>query len=109
MASSWRFALFLSVLLMVDGVATLRGNHRDAVVNRTDSGHTTTGDTGHDDGGQEDSSHGDSGHGDGGEPITTLPIVTWKWHHVSTPYLVTLWILVSWICKLKLSPVLWSR
>ncbi|CAL8298963.1 unnamed protein product [Lota lota] len=33
-------------------------------------------------------------------PITTLPIVTWKWEHVKVPYLVALWILVSWICKL---------
>ncbi|KAI4876210.1 hypothetical protein NFI96_017943 [Prochilodus magdalenae] len=32
--------------------------------------------------------------------ITTLPIVTWKWHHVETPYLVALWILVCWLCKL---------
>ncbi|XP_059899507.1 sodium/hydrogen exchanger 3-like [Gadus macrocephalus] len=33
-------------------------------------------------------------------PITTLPIVSWRWEHVRAPYLVTLWILVSWICKL---------
>uniref|UniRef100_A0A3B4F8S8 Sodium/hydrogen exchanger n=1 Tax=Pundamilia nyererei TaxID=303518 RepID=A0A3B4F8S8_9CICH len=33
-------------------------------------------------------------------PITTLPIVTWKWHHVTTQYLVALWILVAWLCKL---------
>uniref|UniRef100_A0A8C7Z9G2 Sodium/hydrogen exchanger n=1 Tax=Oryzias sinensis TaxID=183150 RepID=A0A8C7Z9G2_9TELE len=32
--------------------------------------------------------------------ITTLPIVSWKWHHVSQPYLVALWILVCWLCKL---------
>lgn len=32
--------------------------------------------------------------------ITTLPIVTWKWHHVETPYLVALWILTCWLCKL---------
>ncbi|XP_026867376.1 sodium/hydrogen exchanger 3.1 isoform X2 [Electrophorus electricus] len=32
--------------------------------------------------------------------ITTVPIVTWKWHHVETPYLVALWILVCWLCKL---------
>ncbi|TKS88746.1 Sodium/hydrogen exchanger 3 [Collichthys lucidus] len=64
----------------------------------TDSDHDTSGD-----GGQHgtDSGHdsGDGGHG-GGVPITTLPIVSWKWHHVSTPYLVALWILVSWLCKL---------
>ncbi|XP_056335790.1 sodium/hydrogen exchanger 3.2 [Danio aesculapii] len=32
--------------------------------------------------------------------ITTLPIVTWKWPHVETPYLVALWILTCWLCKL---------
>lgn len=62
----------------------------------TDSGHDTSG---HGDSGHGDSGHGDSGHGGG--PITTLPIVSWKWHHVSTPYLVALWILVSWLCKLS--------
>ncbi|KAJ3608883.1 hypothetical protein NHX12_023412 [Muraenolepis orangiensis] len=40
---------------------------------------------------------GGGGHGDGGHehgaPITTLPIVSWKWDHVKVPYLVTLWIL----------------
>uniref|UniRef100_A0A669BBZ0 Sodium/hydrogen exchanger n=1 Tax=Oreochromis niloticus TaxID=8128 RepID=A0A669BBZ0_ORENI len=41
---------------------------------------------------------GEGGHGVG--PITTLPIVTWKWHHISTQYLVALWILVAWLCKL---------
>ncbi|XP_044028809.1 sodium/hydrogen exchanger 3-like isoform X2 [Siniperca chuatsi] len=54
----------------------------------TDSGHNTSGDT------------GEGGDGHGGKPITTLPIVTWKWGHVSTPYLVALWVLVSWLCKL---------
>lgn len=57
-----------------------------------DSGTNSSSDDGHDTG------H-DDGHG--GEPITTLPIVSWKWHHVTTPYLVALWILVSWICKLS--------
>ncbi|CAL9690761.1 unnamed protein product [Knipowitschia caucasica] len=42
-------------------------------------------------------SEGGSGHG---APITTLPIVTWKWHHVEAPYIVMLWILVCWLCKL---------
>ncbi|XP_042290774.1 sodium/hydrogen exchanger 3-like isoform X2 [Thunnus maccoyii] len=55
----------------------------------------------HDSSGGHDSSHGDSGHdGHGGGPITTLPIVSWKWHHVTTPYLVAVWILVCWLCKL---------
>ncbi len=44
-------------------------------------------------------STGGDGHG-GGDAISTLPIVTWKWHHVETPYLVALWILTCWLCKL---------
>ncbi|MEQ2176283.1 hypothetical protein GOODEAATRI_026458 [Goodea atripinnis] len=38
----------------------------------------------------------------GNDSTTTLPIVTWKWHHVSEPYLVALWVLVSWLCKLNI-------
>ncbi|KAI7798992.1 putative solute carrier family 9, partial [Triplophysa rosa] len=38
--------------------------------------------------------------GDAPAGITTLPIVIWKWHHVETPYLVALWILTCWLCKL---------
>ncbi|XP_071751038.2 sodium/hydrogen exchanger 3 isoform X1 [Centroberyx gerrardi] len=59
----------------------------------TGSGHETGGGAGH--GGETD--HGEHGHG---APITTLPIVSWKWDHVTTPYLVALWVLVSWLCKL---------
>lgn len=40
--------------------------------------------------------------------LQTLPIVTWKWHHVETPYLVALWVLVCWLCKLG-KPFLASR
>ncbi|XP_023830955.1 sodium/hydrogen exchanger 3 [Salvelinus sp. IW2-2015] len=40
--------------------------------------------------------------------ITTLPIVIWKWEVIKVPYLVALWILVSWLCKLvfQLNPCL---
>ncbi|XP_076611205.1 sodium/hydrogen exchanger 3-like [Chaetodon auriga] len=120
MAATWRFALFLCVLLMVSrgpslasddtGHGTVASSDHGTTTSSdsdtghgTDTGNDTSGDTGHEDTGHEDSGHGDSGHGDsghGGGPITTLPIVSWKWHHVSTPYLVALWILVSWICKL---------
>ncbi|RVE66650.1 hypothetical protein OJAV_G00109660 [Oryzias javanicus] len=41
-----------------------------------------------------------SGSGHEAPVITTLPIVSWKWSHVSEPYLVALWILVCWLCKL---------
>ncbi|XP_016407278.1 sodium/hydrogen exchanger 3-like [Sinocyclocheilus rhinocerous] len=42
----------------------------------------------------------DSTDGHAPSVISTLPIVTWKWHHVETPYLVALWILTCWLCKL---------
>uniref|UniRef100_W5MMV8 Sodium/hydrogen exchanger n=1 Tax=Lepisosteus oculatus TaxID=7918 RepID=W5MMV8_LEPOC len=32
--------------------------------------------------------------------ISTFQIVTFKWEHVMEPYLVALWILVAWLCKL---------
>ncbi|XP_037831694.1 sodium/hydrogen exchanger 3 isoform X1 [Kryptolebias marmoratus] len=41
---------------------------------------------------------GGSAHGEA--VITTLPIVSWKWEEVEVPYLVALWILVCWLCKL---------
>ncbi|XP_060760070.1 sodium/hydrogen exchanger 3-like [Neoarius graeffei] len=41
--------------------------------------------------------------------ITTLPIVTWKWHHVDTPYFVALWIFVCWLCKLVIQMNTWLK
>ncbi|MBN3311139.1 SL9A3 protein, partial [Amia calva] len=38
--------------------------------------------------------------GHGATTITTFQIVTWKWDHISVPYLVALWVLVCWLCKL---------
>lgn len=64
-----------------------------------DSGHGTDNGTHADSGHGTD--HGDSGGHGHGPPITTLPIVSWKWSHVTTPYLVALWVLVSWLCKLS--------
>ncbi|XP_036948830.1 sodium/hydrogen exchanger 3-like isoform X1 [Acanthopagrus latus] len=98
MAATWRNALFLCMLLMVSVGSSLANE---------DTGHDTpsSGDSGtnsssdHDTGSDDSHDTGNSG-GHGGEPITTLPIVSWKWPHVTTPYLVALWILVSWICKL---------
>ncbi|XP_062265685.1 sodium/hydrogen exchanger 3-like isoform X2 [Platichthys flesus] len=91
MATTWRFALFLFVMLLGSGGLSLA----------IEKSGTTEPSGGH---GVDPSSspapgHGDTGGGHGGGPITTLPIVTWKWLHVSTPYLVALWILVSWLCK----------
>ncbi|KAI3358127.1 hypothetical protein L3Q82_003125 [Scortum barcoo] len=42
-------------------------------------------------------SQSEHGHGSG---ITGIPIVNFKWHHVETPYLVALWILVAFLSKL---------
>uniref|UniRef100_A0A8C3ARV1 Sodium/hydrogen exchanger n=1 Tax=Cyclopterus lumpus TaxID=8103 RepID=A0A8C3ARV1_CYCLU len=39
-------------------------------------------------------------HGHGSVAITGIPVVTFKWHHVETPYLVALWILVAGLAKL---------
>lgn len=97
MAASWGFTLFLCVLLMVCRGLSLAGEDPDQTLsssgqvkalspeidNALGSNHGTTGEGGH-----------------AVEPITTLPIVSWKWYHVTTPYLVALWILVSWLCKL---------
>lgn len=97
MATTWTFVLFLSFILTTSrGLSLASEEQRSASV---DTGHDTTGDVGNDTSG--DTGHGDSGGGHGAASITTLPIVTWKWHHVSVPYLVALWILVSWICKLS--------
>lgn len=35
-----------------------------------------------------------------GSRITGIPIVTFKWHHVEAPYLIALWVLVSFLGKL---------
>ncbi|KAI3358126.1 hypothetical protein L3Q82_003124 [Scortum barcoo] len=108
MAATWRFALFLCMFLMLtlrpslasDGTkrsVTASSDRSSGLSTKTtpDSGHGSTSDSGH-------NTTGDAG-GGGHEPaaITTLPIVTWKWHHVEQPYLVALWILVSWLCKLS--------
>uniref|UniRef100_A0A671LYM9 Sodium/hydrogen exchanger n=1 Tax=Sinocyclocheilus anshuiensis TaxID=1608454 RepID=A0A671LYM9_9TELE len=35
------------------------------------------------------------------ENLTGLPIVTFKWHHVQTPYLVIIWVFVAGLAKLS--------
>lgn len=122
MAITWRFALCLSMLLLLSrSLASSDADHGS-----TDHGSTDHGSTDHDSTDHSSTDHGsasssdhantsssghdnaDGGHdsGHGGEPITTLPIVSWKWHHVETPYLVALWILVSWTCKISECPLL---
>ncbi|KAK5854633.1 hypothetical protein PBY51_004812 [Eleginops maclovinus] len=39
-------------------------------------------------------------HVHGSSVITGIPVVTFKWHHVETPYLIALWILVAGLGKL---------
>ncbi|XP_060916058.1 sodium/hydrogen exchanger 3-like [Labrus mixtus] len=92
MAATWRFALFFCMCLIVSrcpSEANSDTGHdsadtRHASIPSSDSGHVQPGNEG----------------GDHSKPITTLPIVSWKWPHVSEPYIVALWILVCWICKL---------
>lgn len=111
MAISWRFAVCLSVLLLLSrSLASGDADHASTDHASTDHGSTDHGSTsGSDHANTSSSGHNDadSGHGDGhgGEPITTLPIVSWKWHHVEAPYLVALWILVCWICKISECPL----
>ncbi|KAL6099451.1 slc9a3 [Pungitius sinensis] len=38
--------------------------------------------------------------GHGSSAIAGIPVVTFKWHHVETPYLVAVWILVAGLAKL---------
>ncbi|KAM6974670.1 sodium/hydrogen exchanger 3-like [Tautogolabrus adspersus] len=85
MAATWRFALFFFMCLMVSRCTSEASS---------DTGHASipSSDSGHVQAGKEGGGHS--------KPITTLPIVSWKWSHVSTPYIVALWILVCWICKL---------
>lgn len=101
MATTCQFALSLCMLLLVSTSLSLASDdtgHRSTI--SSDNGNTSSSgsdtETGHDTSG--DTEHGGGGHEN--EPITTVPIVSWKWHHVETPYLVALWILVSWLCKL---------
>ncbi|KAM6899601.1 sodium/hydrogen exchanger 3-like [Xenentodon cancila] len=81
MAGVWRPVFFLCLMLVASSGLSLASEDR-SYNSTTDNSEDGT----------------DSGHGGGN--ITTLPIVTWKWKHVATYYLVGLWILVSWICKL---------
>uniref|UniRef100_A0A3B5L1M8 Sodium/hydrogen exchanger n=1 Tax=Xiphophorus couchianus TaxID=32473 RepID=A0A3B5L1M8_9TELE len=73
MAEQWRSALLLCLLMAASSLAS--------------TGTTAPASTGN-----------DTEHGTG--TINTLPIVTWKWHHVEVPYLVALWVMVCWLCKL---------
>ncbi|CAI5691325.1 unnamed protein product [Oreochromis niloticus] len=87
MATCWGFTLFLCMLLIACGGLSLASEEAETRNSQTDTGT-----------GSSSNTTGEGGHGVG--PITTLPIVTWKWHHISTQYLVALWILVAWLCKL---------
>uniref|UniRef100_A0A671QQA8 Sodium/hydrogen exchanger n=1 Tax=Sinocyclocheilus anshuiensis TaxID=1608454 RepID=A0A671QQA8_9TELE len=96
MAFLQQFALLLALLIVFSTSCKAAGLEIDSV----EVGHnyslksTATEDT--------STSTNNSNGGDGQAPssITTLPIVIWKWHHVETPYLVALWILTCWLCKL---------
>lgn len=94
MASTWRVALCLCSVLLLSSTPSLAS---------TAEGHDGTGSDEHGDASSTGSGMGhETGEGGGheAENITTLPIVSWNWHHVETPYLVALWVLVGWLCKL---------
>ncbi|XP_051948888.1 sodium/hydrogen exchanger 3-like [Xyrauchen texanus] len=86
MAFQWHLALFL-VLLVVYSTP-----FRAAVLEREDENSERST-------GVATGTNGTSG-GHAPAAISTLPIVVWKWHHVETPYLVAVWILTCWLCKL---------
>ncbi|KAF3707201.1 Sodium/hydrogen exchanger 3 [Channa argus] len=105
MATPWQFALSFCVLLMVSRGLSLTSEDSKTETLDTQRGTRSSSDHGYTLGsnvGSEnkpDSGEGDGGHHGGGN-LTTLPIVSWKWEHVTEPYLVALWILVCWLCKL---------
>ncbi|XP_056598130.1 sodium/hydrogen exchanger 3.2 isoform X1 [Triplophysa dalaica] len=88
MACLGNFALFLVLFVILNAqcrAVTIEEKDENTFKNTpTDTGSTTN----------------TSGGGHEPAAIQTLPIVTWKWHHVETPYLVALWILTCWLCKL---------
>ncbi|KAM6974361.1 sodium/hydrogen exchanger 3-like [Tautogolabrus adspersus] len=101
MAATWRFALFFCMCLIVSRCTSEASS--DTGHDSADAGHATSPSSDHGDNSSSDSGHVQAGSEEGGHhsgPITTLPIVSWKWSHVSVPYIVALWILVSWLCKL---------
>lgn len=90
MASTWRFALCLCSFLLLTRTPSLASSAEG-----DDS-------TSSDEHGEASSPDSETGHEveNKVENITTLPIVSWKWHHIETPYMVALWVLVGWLCKL---------
>lgn len=93
MPSRWRFTLglcgFLLLLARTPSLASSAEGQESSQQHGNTSGPES--ETGH---------QSAEGGGHQAEDITTLPIVSWKWHHVETPYLVALWVLVGWLCKL---------
>ncbi|XP_041933509.1 sodium/hydrogen exchanger 3-like [Alosa sapidissima] len=92
-------ALVLLLLLLLQArpcCASTASHGEDAASQGDTVDHNNTGAHGETEGHEST----DNGGEHGAANITTLPIVIWKWHHVSIPYIVALWILVCWLCKL---------
>ncbi|XP_039677164.1 sodium/hydrogen exchanger 3.2 isoform X2 [Perca fluviatilis] len=85
MAATWQFALFICMFLMESRGETPASDVTTMTItnlsNRTEVAPSS--------GPGNNSSEGS----------TSLAVVSWRWEHVSTPYLVALWVLVSWLCK----------
>lgn len=94
MASTWGLALCLCSFLLLSTTPSLASTAGGGLPSSSSSSSENG----------NSSSSGSEGTGEGGghgaPNVTTLPIVTWKWHHVEQPYLVALWVLVAWLCKL---------
>lgn len=82
-AWSWLLASVLLICLVLSAKAD--ATNRDSLAKS--SHHQPT----------ANSSQTHDGHG---SQITGIPIVTFKWHHVQAPYLVALWVLVSFLGKI---------
>lgn len=92
MAATWQYALCICMLLMES-----RGqNPASDVTTMTITNFSS---------GTEVAPGSDAGN-NSSQGATTLAVVSWRWEHVSTPYLVALWVLVSWLCKFGESVIL---
>uniref|UniRef100_A0A3B4F6X6 Sodium/hydrogen exchanger n=1 Tax=Pundamilia nyererei TaxID=303518 RepID=A0A3B4F6X6_9CICH len=82
------YALFwlLGSVLLICVVSPVKG---EAVITREGS-HLKLSESSH----SNESQHGHSSN------VTGIPIISFKWHHVETPYLVAFWVLVSFLGKL---------
>uniref|UniRef100_A0A8C9WZG7 Sodium/hydrogen exchanger n=1 Tax=Sander lucioperca TaxID=283035 RepID=A0A8C9WZG7_SANLU len=95
MAATWQYALCICMLLMESRGQNPASDVTTMTITNFSSGTEVA--PGSDAG--NNSSQGTE-QGNGSRVITGISIVTFKWNHVKTPYLVALWILVAVLAKL---------